>query len=67
MERDAAAACYLWEGVQRGKEAGALALLHVATGTGLGIADERGQEILQGRLSFMLSGAPAKGGTAAKW
>jgi len=51
LERDATAACYLWEGLQRGKEAGALARPD--------FADEHGQEIL-GRLSFLLSGAPEK-------
>lgn len=51
LERDATAASYLWEGLQRGKEAGALACPN--------FADEYGQEIL-GRLSFMLACASPK-------
>ena len=49
LERDATAACYLWEGLQRGKEGGALARSD--------FKDEHGQEVL-GRLSFLLSCSP---------
>lgn len=49
LERDATAAAYLWEGLQRGKEAGALARSD--------FADEHGQEVL-GRLPFLFSCSP---------
>lgn len=51
LDRDATAAAYEWEGLQRGKESGALARPD--------FADQHGQEILS-RLPVLLQLAPEK-------